>query len=117
MRSVPKTPSHAGATATIGRATLPAANTRPSLQTYEHSCAIRFDDTITCWGLNNNGQADAPSGKHMNVIGGRNHSCAIRFDDTITCWGSNRQGQVDAPSGKHKIVAAGWYHSPCDPLR
>ena len=27
-----------------------------------HSCAVRTDGTIACWGYNNNGQATAPAG-------------------------------------------------------
>ena len=54
----------------------------------DHSCAIRTDDTVTCWGQNSLGQADAPTGSFKAVSAGRDHSCGIRTDDTITCWGS-----------------------------
>ena len=54
-----------------------------------HSCAVRTDDTITCWGRNDYGQTDAPSGTFKTVTTGGGYSCAVRTDDTITCWGSN----------------------------
>ena len=72
-----------------------------------HSCAVRIDDTITCWGWNNLGQTDAPSGTFKTVSAGDGHSCAVRTDDTITCWGNNHSGRADAPSGTFKTVTAG----------
>ena len=76
-----------------------------------HSCAIRADDTITCWGWNGEGQTDAPAGAFKTVSAGVLHSCAIRADDTITCWGDNDDGQADAPAGAFKTVSVGSGHS------
>ena len=75
-----------------------------------HSCAIRIDDTITCWGRH---KGDAPAGMFKVIATSRNHSCAIRIDGTITCWGSNDQGATVAPSGIFKAVAIGLWHSSC----
>ena len=77
----------------------------------DHSCAVRADDTITCWGRNNAGQTDAPAGAFKTVSAGELHSCAVRADDTITCWGDNGYGQTDAPAGAFKTVSAGELHS------
>ena len=63
-----------------------------------HSCAVRADDTITCWGHNDYGQADAPSGTFRTVAAGVWHSCGLRTDGTITCWGANRFGRADVPA-------------------
>ena len=72
-----------------------------------HSCGLRSDDTITCWGNNEGGQADAPAGSFKAVTAGVGHSCGLRSDDTITCWGYNEDGQADAPAGSFKAVTAG----------
>ena len=81
----------------------------------DHSCAIRTDDTITCWGHNAGGQTDAPSGTFKTVTAGRSHSCAIRTDDTIICWGYADDGwwdrRTDAPSGTFKTVSTGLSYS------
>ena len=53
----------------------------------QHSCAIRSDDTATCWGNNWAGQTDAPTGTFKTITAGSDHSCAIRSDDTVACWG------------------------------
>ena len=75
-----------------------------------HNCGVRVDDTITCWGWNEYGQADEPDGGFKAVVAGSLHSCGIRVDDTITCWGYNSRRQADAPAGAFKaVVARGWY--------
>ena len=53
---------------------------------YRHSCALRTDQTITCWGNNSSGQANPPNGTHTAIATGSTHSCALRTDQTITCW-------------------------------
>ena len=77
----------------------------------EHSCGLRTDDTIVCWGYNDWGQADAPGGRFKAVSAGGGHSCGLRTDDTIVCWGDSRFGQADAPGGRFKAVTAGGGHS------
>ena len=65
-----------------------------------HSCAVRADGALACWGATgiwDFGQADAPSGTFTAVAAGELHSCAIRADGTLACWGQNELGQTDAP--------------------
>ena len=38
-----------------------------------HSCGLRADDTITCWGSDNYGQAAAPAGAFQTVSAGSSH--------------------------------------------
>ena len=73
--------------------------------------AAETDATITCWGNNNSGQAEAPSGTFSAVTAGWFHSCGLKTDATITCWGNNNSGQAEAPSGTFSDVTAGWSHS------
>ena len=76
-----------------------------------HSCALRTDNTITCWGSNGLGQADAPDGQYTAITTGYGHSCALGTDNTITCWGWNSSGQADAPDGQYTAITAGGEHS------
>lgn len=76
-----------------------------------HSCAIRIDATLACWGDNSDGQADAPSGSYTAISVGRRHSCAIHTDATLACWGNNDYGQTDAPTGNYVVVSAGRWGS------
>ena len=72
-----------------------------------HSCAIRSDDTIVCWGFDGQRRTDAPTGGFKAVSAGSEHSCGIRIDDSIICWGDNRYGWLDAPTGSFKAVSVG----------
>ena len=72
-----------------------------------HSCGVRSDDTIVCWGKNSSG----PVGGFKAVSAGRDHSCGIGSNDTVVCWGSNLVGQTDAPVGGFKSVSVGGDHS------
>ena len=76
-----------------------------------YSCGLRTDGTITCWGHNQWGQTDAPSGTFSAVSASRRYSCGLRTDGTITCWGDNSEGQTDAPSGTFSAVSAGHGHA------
>ena len=77
-----------------------------------HACAIADDATISCWGDNEFGQADAPAGAYWAVSAGGSHSCALAVDTTVICWGSSEFGQADAPAGPFfKAVSAGGLHS------
>ncbi|WP_419838946.1 RCC1 domain-containing protein [Candidatus Poriferisodalis sp.] len=76
-----------------------------------HSCGLRPDGTVTCWGWNEHGQADAPSGSFTAVSAGGLHSCGLRPDGTVTCWGWNEYGQPRAPSGSFTAVSSGSNHS------
>ena len=76
-----------------------------------HSCWVRTDNIIACWGDNYWGQTYAPAGTFQHVSTGASHSCAIGTDNTITCWGNNHRGQSDAPAGKFQNVATGASHS------
>ena len=78
-----------------------------------HSCGLRTDGTITCWGGRawDFGQTEAPGGVYSAVSAGWLHSCGLRSDGTITCWGKNDEGQSEAPGGVYSAVTAGLGHA------
>ena len=71
-----------------------------------HSCAIRTDDTLACWGNSEDKKLEHPEGEYEAVSAGVSHSCALRADYTLACWGNNDFGQTDAPSGEFIAVSA-----------
>jgi len=73
-----------------------------------HTCAIATDNTLWCWGRNNQGQlglnkmgdpVPEPTMVSLSddwdlVHAGGFHTCATKDDDTLWCWGWNTTGQT-----------------------
>ncbi len=89
----------------------------PSTEAFEvssgdkHSCLMRTDGSVDCWGDNTWGQSRAPNKEFFSVAAGHRHSCGIReSDDKAECWGDDTDGQVsDVPSDElgFEITAGG----------
>ena len=101
----------AGAGTTTPRMDEPSGRYRQISAGGYHSCAVREDGELSCWGLGWAGQTDAPPGRYTQVSAGGKHSCAVREDGVLSCWGGNGFGQTDAPSGRYRQVSAGAVHS------
>lgn len=73
-----------------------------------HNCALRQDNTLWCWGLNNSGQLgqgdnfDAPAFATAvpdledihQVNAGSLHTCATGAEGQLWCWGRGQDGQI-----------------------
>ena len=77
----------------------------------DHACAIRSDDTVTCWGNNDGWRATNPEGAFMSVSAGGWHNCGLRPDRTVACWGYDGDGQANPPAGEFIGVSAGGLHT------
>ena len=55
----------------------------------DHTCALRRDSTVVCWGRNGFGQSDVPAGAYEAVAAGLGYTCALRTDSTVACWGGD----------------------------
>ena len=94
-----------------GQTDAPAGTFKAVAAGGNHSCGLRSDNTVVCWGDNRDGRTDAPAGTFKAVAAGGNHSCGLRSDNTVVCWGDNFHGQTDAPAGTFNALAAGNVHS------
>ncbi len=93
-------------TSPVGPVNLGSGRTAKALSLgNSHTCAILDEDTIKCWGWNNNGRlgygdttdrtapdatavVDLGSGRTAKALSlGNSHTCAILDDDTLKCWG------------------------------
>jgi len=72
-----------------------------------HSCGVKDDGTLWCWGYNSYGQlglgnntdTNAPTqvgglSDWVSVVCGDGHSCGIRTNGSLYCWGNNSGGQL-----------------------
>ena len=64
-----------------------------------HTCGIRTDGTLACWGRNDSGQANPPAGTFTQVSAGGFHTCGLRTDGMLACWGDNTFNQATPPAG------------------
>jgi alpha-tubulin suppressor-like RCC1 family protein len=78
-----------------------------------HTCAITKDQTLSCWGLDTNGQLGAPGRTDVDVslnsvsvtAAGAQHTCATANLLTY-CWGANDRGQLGSnPAVTHASTA------------
>jgi alpha-tubulin suppressor-like RCC1 family protein len=96
-----------------------------------HSCGIRADGTVSCWGHGTNtsscatypyhcGQSIPPAGQFVDIAAGNYFfTCGIRADQTLACWGAGspgswnwpHYGQSTPPAGTFTSVAAGESHA------
>ena len=78
---------------------------------YSHTCGVRTDGTLACWGANGQGQATPPAGTFSQVGAGKYHNCGVRTDGTLACWGRDDFEQATPPAGTFTQVSAGGLHT------
>jgi len=78
-----------------------------------HTCAIRSDGSLWCWGRNESGECGQPSEPPgdrrvlpmrvgagfdwVRVVPAQNATCGLRSDDSLWCWGNNEFGNLGFP--------------------
>jgi cysteine-rich repeat protein len=83
-----------------------------------HTCALRSDHTVWCWGENSSGQlgdgttdpAEIPlqvtdlSTTALGVTTGYDHTCAWLTTGALRCWGANGTGQTGIGSDTDPVL-------------
>ncbi len=95
----------------VAEATPPAGTFASVSAGRRHTCGVRSDATISCWGSNESGRAAQPTGAFKSVSAGESHTCAVRSDGIIICWGNNDWGKATPPTGTFTSVSAGAAHT------
>jgi hypothetical protein len=80
-----------------------------------HTCGLKADGTLQCWGYNTYGQTNVPSpnANWVQVSAGGYYTCGLKADGTLQCWGENGNGQtnIPTPNANWVQVSAGYYHT------
>jgi alpha-tubulin suppressor-like RCC1 family protein len=80
-----------------------------------HSCGVKADGSVACWGNNTFGQAPATlAGPFISVSAGYYHSCGVKTDGSVDCWGAmgvTYHGQEEDQAGPFVSVTTGYAHS------
>ena len=76
-----------------------------------HSCGVRNDGNVICWGDSVGGQASPPTGTFTSVSSGSAHTCGLRADGSVVCWGDDWEGRASPPEGVFISVSVGRRHS------
>ena len=80
-----------------------------------HTCGLRTDGTVVCWGNDIMGQvSDTPTNDRFTYIAaGPHHTCGIRTDGTVACWGNDDDGLVSGTprNGTYTAIFVGRYHN------
>ena len=74
-----------------------------------HTCGIKMDNTLECWGDNTQGQTNAPEGQFLSVSAGGVYSCGINFENQLACWG--HAAIPSPPDGNYTHVSVGDEHA------
>ena len=77
----------------------------------EHTCGVRLDGSVACWGWNTLGRTTPREGEFASVSAGHQHTCGVRLDGSVACWGSDRKLQATPPEGEFASVSAGSDHT------
>lgn len=92
---------------TLGQATPPSGTFLQVSAGGRHTCGVRTDYTVACWGSHLSdppilagvlgvSQSIPPSGEFSQVSANMNSTCGIRLDQTAECWGGF--GQLQPPT-------------------
>jgi len=89
-----------GTPGTTGRSSLIASGGN-------HTCWVRADGSVACWGSNSSGESTPPAGVFTQISAGPLHSCARKPDGSVVCWGRNASGESTPPAGAFAAIWGG----------
>jgi alpha-tubulin suppressor-like RCC1 family protein len=80
-----------------------------------HTCAVRFDGQLECWGDDGWYQSSPPPGEFTQVSAGDHSSCAIDTAGYVECWGYDIYESLTLPDLSYacadNVTETGWNYS------
>lgn len=77
-----------------------------------HTCGLRSDGVIDCWGSDDDGRTYKPDGTFQAVSSASWHNCGIKIDGTLYCWGKEDGGRISGrPTGNTftQVMVGDWH--------
>ena len=82
---------------------------------FHHTCGVRSDGAVACWGVNDDGQSESPVRyDFVAVSASREFTCGLTEDGEVVCWGDigySEPGAFALPSGELGIPVLPDYSS------
>ncbi len=72
-----------------------------------YTCGLRVDQSVACWGANDFGQLDVPTGAYASISAGGTYACAIDAEGELACWGNEAFTEFPPPAGPWVYVSCG----------
>lgn len=76
-----------------------------------HTCALQTSGDVLCWGTNQHGEIERPSGRISAISAGDRYNCGLRTDASIHCWGQRYDSTNAPPAGEFTTIASGYAHA------
>ena len=64
-----------------------------------HTCGVRIDGAVECWGRDLFGEVTPPPGEFASVSAGWRYTCGVRRDGAVACWGDDASAKAKPPRG------------------
>ncbi|HEY4216826.1 MAG TPA: PKD domain-containing protein [Gemmatimonadaceae bacterium] len=79
---------------------------------YTSTCVIAADDnTLHCWGANDDGGVVPPAGQFQAVAMAAWGGCALALDSTVSCWGYGAGSWFTPPAGQFTQISSAGYNA------